>query len=1001
MRVLVYSLCLFCALQSPAWGVALSGQPAVLLSSDEIFVEFEEIFEDLITFRSNYGSGKYGSATHLQSPGQPDGHGYRDLPDRFGLKFRLGITNYYLNLQRDESIFGTVGWQAHTSSYRVIDPQGYSDEHRHKHNESIKNFPRFLAYRALNGNGETIASVTFSYLALGGIHALIWDERIQDWVVVDGFVSAGQDHKQYRRNDRVHHQHYRMTQGSSTTGSWEDDAITQRVVNELAEYGIGDIGVCGVGTGIRLHDNISDLHLSRRNSGISGGSRKDGSIQARQKQEHGHHSPLALKLPTPGISSYAEAAGALYKQSRSTVAEATDLLQDCPNDAYALHIGVAMDYGFVARNGGVDFASEHLMRIINAANTVYADQVHVVLVLGTVVMYSSSGGPDWNEAPSGTNTRDCGATINEKLDMFSRWRSCCSATDGASRDTQNGLWHLLTNCYPVQPGGGSVTVGLAGVGVLCMQNSIYCENCPENEPECQRSCYWGSCANGQFCSSGTAVTSYYVGGRTWMTFAHEIGHNFGARHTTNGLMSHDKTSEQRFLAENAGQVCEHISDTLNGYTSHANCLVHFQPECGNGVVEHGEECDDDSACCDQSLCVLAEEAQCSSSVTWTDFEAECCNFDTCQFRLPDTSCGTSSEGYCSNGECITPVCSDHALQSCAIESSNICQERCSYAGNCTHPDASISYVTDGTICDTNKSCFGGECLPGKFVWRTTSWSECDRQCGYGLQYRDIYCERDDTGRRVSNSFCGEPVPLVQRICHVALVDCGSSVYPAWEEKRWSSCSDWCNGTQSTDYDCVSQSGTILDEVMCTGTRPAQISRLCNVDCVPPEQSILGLPVWAAVTVGACAFISTSLLVYLGVFEYRNRKRRQARKEHGEEGQRLHRHQSRDENGTATRRAGGLSSICRFFSSHSDGKQRHIPHDITAVNIPELNQLLPGGSSNLDKNKAPTSHTHLGANQKLSSSSDSFHRQQSLSISPQSDSKEPSGSLPYSVIDNYR
>jgi hypothetical protein len=47
------------------------------------------------------------------------------------------------------------------------------------------------------------------------------------------------------------------------------------------------------------------------------------------------------------------------------------------------------------------------------------------------------------------------STISDDLDLFSTWRK-------KQRPTVNGIYHLLTNCYP-SPG----TVGLSWMGTLC------------------------------------------------------------------------------------------------------------------------------------------------------------------------------------------------------------------------------------------------------------------------------------------------------------------------------------------------------------------------------------------------------------------------------------------------------------------------------------------------------------------------------------------------------
>ena len=56
--------------------------------------------------------------------------------------------------------------------------------------------------------------------------------------------------------------------------------------------------------------------------------------------------------------------------------------------------------------------------------------------------------------------------------------------------------------------------------------------------------------------------------------------------------------------------------------------------CGNGVVEPGEECDDDTFCCDAATRLLAEGATCSG---------ECCS-RACTPEPTSVACGDGAQG---------------------------------------------------------------------------------------------------------------------------------------------------------------------------------------------------------------------------------------------------------------------------------------------------------------------------------------------------------------------
>ena len=144
-------------------------------------------------------------------------------------------------------------------------------------------------------------------------------------------------------------------------------------------------------------------------------------------------------------------------------------------------------------------------------NLVFREQFNVILTIGDYYVVhedvdaTGAQGPEWN-APS------CELTINQQLERFARWTRNAGKKNGPPR--QHGVWHLFDDCF--RQGAGlakdSWTVGLAYVGTLCRS--------------------WNA-----------GVTYTYQ--ETWKTFAHELGHNFGADHSfeegqgkTGGIMDY-------------------------------------------------------------------------------------------------------------------------------------------------------------------------------------------------------------------------------------------------------------------------------------------------------------------------------------------------------------------------------------------------------------------------------------------------------------------------------
>ena len=129
----------------------------------------------------------------------------------------------------------------------------------------------------------------------------------------------------------------------------------------------------------------------------------------------------------------------------------------------------------------------------------YQAQFNVFLQIDNQVVQTATGGETWNQKPS-TSGGKCSTTITDKLTAFTNWRV-------SAQNKKNGLWHLLTNCYPA-PG----TVGIAWIAQLCKNN-------------------------------GVGISSYT---RThWLVIAHEIGHNIGGNHAfqlgqgkTGGIMDY-------------------------------------------------------------------------------------------------------------------------------------------------------------------------------------------------------------------------------------------------------------------------------------------------------------------------------------------------------------------------------------------------------------------------------------------------------------------------------
>uniref|UniRef100_A0A8C7LEA2 Disintegrin and metalloproteinase domain-containing protein 10 n=1 Tax=Oncorhynchus kisutch TaxID=8019 RepID=A0A8C7LEA2_ONCKI len=167
-----------------------------------------------------------------------------------------------------------------------------------------------------------------------------------------------------------------------------------------------------------------------------------------------------------------------------------------------------------------------------------------------------------------------------------------------------------------------------------------------------------------------------------ITFAHEVGHNFGSPHDSgtectpgeskaqekkeqgNYIMYARATSGDK-LNNNKFSICSvrNISQVLE--KKRGNCFVESgQPICGNGLVEAGEQCDCGySDQCKDECCYNANEADgnkcklkpgkiCSPS------QGPCCT-PTCNFKGSNDTCREESEcaeqGMCNGGTAQCPT----------------------------------------------------------------------------------------------------------------------------------------------------------------------------------------------------------------------------------------------------------------------------------------------------------------------------------------------------------
>lgn len=193
----------------------------------------------------------------------------------------------------------------------------------------------------------------------------------------------------------------------------------------------------------------------------------------------------------------------------------------------------------------------------------------------------------------------------------------------------------------------------------------------------------------------------------------------------------------RFWADRVdGLAASPVSRTLS------DCAA---PQCGDGVVDAGEACDDgnnrDGDCCssfcelvaaggacdDGSFCTLTDSCDASGACVGTgnpceapDGDANCsesCNEETRACDGPDPEASTCDDGIFCNGadRCASGLCISHEGSPCpGADGDANCRESCNEAARtCTATDPAGAPCDDGRFCTTADRCdAGGTCTGG-------------------------------------------------------------------------------------------------------------------------------------------------------------------------------------------------------------------------------------------------------------------------------------------------
>ncbi|KAL4216837.1 Disintegrin and metalloproteinase domain-containing protein 10 [Mactra antiquata] len=203
-----------------------------------------------------------------------------------------------------------------------------------------------------------------------------------------------------------------------------------------------------------------------------------------------------------------------------------------------------------------------------------------------------------------------------------------------------------------------------------------------------------------------------------LTFAHEVGHNFGSPHDSgmecapygtsaadanqgNFIMyasatMGDKPHNSEFSSCSKDNITRVIEAILTS-TAKFNCFEKSGPYCGNGIVEGDEKCDcgffgdcEDKCCVARNdpsfneFCVLKSNALCSPS------QGPCCDKDQCSFTPAslNKTCRYKQECF-DAAECSGSLCEKFGWTECFLtgetktkeEQQRLCQLGCTQNGS--------------------------------------------------------------------------------------------------------------------------------------------------------------------------------------------------------------------------------------------------------------------------------------------------------------------------------
>lgn len=426
----------------------------------------------------------------------------------------------------------------------------------------------------------------------------------------------------------------------------------------------------------------------------------------------------------------------------------------CPKEQKVVYVGVAADCSYTQKYGGANATRTQIINNFNSVSSLYRSTFNISVGIIELNVLDASC-PTASSATSSTTpwNTPCSAdvTLNDRLSLFSQWRP--------SQNKDAGLYHLMTACPT------DTEVGVAWLGTLCQTTAS------------QQGTSW---------VSGTGVSS--ISSVEWSLTAHEMGHNFGAIHDcTDGcslsgtccplststcsargqyiMNPTTSSSEIAFSPCSIGNICSvqqsRSVDTSCLVTPGSQTSLSLQ-QCGNGIVEEGEDCDpgsnSTSSCCDASTCKFINGAVCdpasdacctgqctfasNSTICRPSIDSACDQAEYCtgtsrtcpaDVHTPDgDSCGNGlacASGQCTslNRQCQWAGSSLGLSTACGQRNDRSCIVTCQSPNNTQQCIVLNSPLIDGSPCGYGGRCYNSTCQTGSLNDTVSSWYKSNLQ----------------------------------------------------------------------------------------------------------------------------------------------------------------------------------------------------------------------------------------------------------------------------------